>query len=119
MIKRNRPDAHASACLVHPSGVEYVRAHGSSNKDSKDTFLKTLLYYLQTQIRSGFRNRLTTQVLEIGDTLANLVRTMADKVMEQRDTARLGQLHDCSSPAGSLGTRGDVSSSVYDQTCAL
>ena len=91
VIKRNRPDA--SACLVHPSGVEYVRAHSSSNKDSKDTIQKTPLYYLQTQILSGFKNHLTTQVLEIGDTLANLVRTVADEVMEQRDTVWLGQLN--------------------------
>jgi len=93
VIKRNRPDAHSIACLVHPSGVEYVQAHGSSDKDSKDTIQKTALYYLQTQIQFGFKNHLTTHVLESGDTLANLVRTVADEVMEQGDTARLGQLN--------------------------
>jgi len=93
VFKRNKPDAHSSACLVYPAGAEHVRAHGSSDKDNKETIQKTDLYFLQSQIRSGFYNRLITQVFEIGDTLANLVQTVADEVMEQRDTAKLGQLN--------------------------
>ena len=48
---------------------------------------------MQSQIRSGFYNRLTTQVLEIGDTLAKLVQTVSNDLMEQRDVTLLAQLN--------------------------
>lgn len=43
----NKPDAHPGACLVHPAGAEYVRAHGSSDKEHKEPIHKTDLYFLQ------------------------------------------------------------------------
>ena len=54
VFKRNKADPHLSAGLVHPAGAEHVRAHSSSDKDSKETIQKTDLYFLQSQIRSGF-----------------------------------------------------------------
>jgi len=93
VFTRNKPDAHSSACLVHPAGAERVQAHGSSDKDHKEPIQKMEVYFLQSQIRSGFYNRLTTQVLEIGDTLAKLVQTVSNDLMEQRDVTLLAQLN--------------------------
>jgi len=76
-----------------PASSEHVSAHGSFDKDSKAPIQKTDLYFSQSKIRSGFYNRLTTQVSEIGDTLAHIAQTVADEVMEQRDATLLGQLN--------------------------
>ena len=65
---------------------------GALIRNTRNQFIRQICISCRGQIRSGFYESLTTQVLEIGETLAQLVQTVAQDLLEQRNTNIRAQL---------------------------
>jgi len=82
--------------------------HGTTGHDEGVRFERSPLWYLQTDLHSGFKSKLTTEVAEIGSTLAGLISTaLPDLTATDKDeetTARYRAL---------------VSMNIQDQICEL
>ena len=86
VLANSTTHAREGETLTHPGGRDYVANHGTTGQDEGPRFERSPLWYLQTDLRTGFKNKLTSEVAEIGVTLAGLIsNALPDLIATDKD----------------------------------